>query len=134
MWRGEVFAISDSLVYQSDTLLYSRCTHEYIIYRNFHELNTWAVVVLFYEYEKHVWLRPQNQNSLTGKCVFCMHNCLIITKIIYYNILLLFTQSKYICILIIKAYIRNGLNVSINKIPMGCVFINMYHALICVWR
>ena len=50
------------------------------------------------EYQKHVWLNPP-KNSLTGKCVFCMHNCLIITKIRYStSILFLFTQSKYICV------------------------------------
>ena len=35
--------------------LYSRCTHEdiHIKYRNIHKLNTWALVLLFYEYQKH---------------------------------------------------------------------------------
>ena len=75
-------------------LSYIQGAHEDIIYQNFDKLNTWAMVVLFYEYQKHVWLKPHKKDSLTGKCVFCMHNCLIITKIKYSISILLLFYSK----------------------------------------
>ena len=52
-----------------------------------------------------------------------MHNCLIITQIRYSSILLLFnTKQIHIYFNNKGLHELNGLNVNINKIPMGCVF------------
>ena len=72
----------------------------------------------------------KTKNSLTGKYVLGIHNCLIITKIRYSRILLLF-YIKHIHIYFNNKGIHewNGLKVNINKIAMRVCFRYIYTML-----